>query len=613
MLLALWLLLRGYHGLVGDGQIYAFQAMAKLHPELASDLYLQNTSQDQFTIFSYIYAWFIQVLGLERAARFLTLTFTAWFLAAAWSTVRVLVDRHAAWLSGAALLILSCSYGGSHVFQIADEFLTARLPAEAMAATSLAFYLHGRKFAGFAISAATMCVHPLIALPELLLLTCLTVRCGASVMGAILGTLATLIIAISAPRFLSLSRFFRVMDPAWLHVVQERSQFLFLHLWSFRDWSLNARPYFYLAFTALAVQDHRIRKLCFSAALVGAVGLGVAFFASVTSPIAILVQGQTWRWTWIAVFVSVLALPVVLLRISRDEKCGALCAILLISGWSLSPVHGIACVSIAISIWGVRVHIGATQEQYLRGLAIVLGIALVLWISVSSWKTVVSGSAIGTAPMVMDKVIAMNLKVPAILVVALISWCLYSSRSFWLPMLLTVTLFMSIIFLLPAAFRQPHMLGLAADIDEFSDWREAIPLTSTVLVTPARDVGAFVWFTLRRPNYLAVDQSAGVVFSRTTALEVQRRSIVLLPVMEPNWMIFTHLQQRTANNRKSESNDQILTAKKLTQICMDPSLGFVISPQNIGFHAWPHRRAGAWAGWNLYSCRRVLMSIDSAL
>ena len=62
--LTLWLLMRGYHGLSGDAQIYAFQALARLHPQLAADLYLQNTSQDQFTVFSPLYAACIDSLGL---------------------------------------------------------------------------------------------------------------------------------------------------------------------------------------------------------------------------------------------------------------------------------------------------------------------------------------------------------------------------------------------------------------------------------------------------------------------------------------------------------------------------------------------------------------------
>ena len=81
---ATWALLRGYHGLLGDAQLYAFQALSRIHPPLAHDLYLQNTSQDKFTFFSPAYAWFIELLGLEPAARMLTLLFTIWFLAAAW-------------------------------------------------------------------------------------------------------------------------------------------------------------------------------------------------------------------------------------------------------------------------------------------------------------------------------------------------------------------------------------------------------------------------------------------------------------------------------------------------------------------------------------------------
>src|ERR1700691_2088357 len=80
LLVAIWLLMHGYHGLTGDAQIYAFQALARIHPQLATDLYLQNTSQDQFTVFSPFYAVCIRLLDLENAARLLTVFFTAWLL-----------------------------------------------------------------------------------------------------------------------------------------------------------------------------------------------------------------------------------------------------------------------------------------------------------------------------------------------------------------------------------------------------------------------------------------------------------------------------------------------------------------------------------------------------
>jgi len=92
------------------------------------------------------------------------------------------------------------------------------------------------------------------------------------------------------------------------------------------------------------------------------------------------------------------------------------------------------------------------------------------------------------------------------------------------PMFLSAMLAAFSILIFPAAFEQPHTLAAAADIHEFADWANVIPPTSTVLVAPPHDVGAFVWFTLARPNYLALESIRRVVFSRTTALEVRRRS-----------------------------------------------------------------------------------------
>src|ERR1700722_3435183 len=132
LLFSLWLLMRGYHGITGDGQIYAFQALARLHPQLTGDLYLQNTSQDQFTLFSPLYAWFIGLLGLENAARLLTLVFIVWLLIATWSFVRAVSDRDAAWLAVALLLIVAGDYGGSGGVRVFRAVFSARLPPPAL-------------------------------------------------------------------------------------------------------------------------------------------------------------------------------------------------------------------------------------------------------------------------------------------------------------------------------------------------------------------------------------------------------------------------------------------------------------------------------------------------
>ena len=604
--LALWLALHGYHGIRGDGQIYAFQAFARLHTQLAADLYLQNTSQDQFTLFSPLYAWCIDLLGLENAARLLTLIFTGWFLAAAWSFVSAVTGRDIAWLAVACLLIFGGDYGGSGVFRMMDPSLTARLPAEALIVAALGCHVRGMKSLSLLLALGALLIHPLMALPGLLVLVCLWLPVRVNVFGAIGGVFATLAGAVFAAN-LQASHVSTVMDAAWLAVVRERSQFLFLQLWSIHDWDINAQPFISLAFTAIAVTDDRIRKFCAAAALVGAAGLAVAFIGGLIGPVALLVQGQAWRWVWITVFVGVALVPVTVLRVWRGQACGPLCALLLVSSWTLPRGGGTACVTMAMICWIARGHFGSRLSAYFRWISLALGVAIVVWFLTKFWALVSpQTSSSGRAPSGLVQMQDMSaLRVPAVMLGVLVWWGIKTGRAAWVPVLLSAALVALSIHTIPTAFNQLRTLAAPADTHEFSDWAKAIPPTSTVLVTPPRDVGAFVWFTLGRPNYLALDQSTGVVFSRASALEVRRRSDVLLPLMDPDWKILTSLRAKSGGGRKNEAAARPLTPENLMQVCADPQLGFVISPDSVGFEPLRHEHAGAWKDWNLYDCRKV--------
>jgi hypothetical protein len=605
MLLTLWLALHGYHGLTGDGQIYAFQALARLHPQFAADLYLQNTSQDQFTLFSPFYAWCIGLLGLENAARLLTLVFTLWFLAAAWSFVAAFAGRDTGWLAVAFLLIIGGDYGASGVFQLLDPFLTARLPAEALTITALACHFRGMKRLGLFLALGALFIHPLLALPGLLLLVCLWLPVRVGVIGVIGSIFSALAIAVAAIDLPTGSLPLAIMDAPWLDVVRERSQFLFLQLWSIHDWDINARAFISLGFTAIAVADERMRKLCGAAALVGAVGLAVAFIGGFIGPVAILVQAQAWRWVWIAVFIGAALVPFTALRVWRDDECGPLCTLLLVSGWAL-PGLGTACVTAALIVWSTRAHISSRSAVYFRWLAAALGLVIGVWI-LTKYLAIVSPPTLapGHAPLAAIQIQnVLSLKVPAVLLGLLVWWGIDTSRKSWVPVLLSPMLIALSICVYPAAFKEVRTPAADGDIQEFADWANAIPPTATVLVAPPQDVGGFVWFTLGRPNYLAVDQSAGVVFSRATALEVRRRSEVLLPLMDPNWKLLTSLRAASGGER-NKSTTRPLTPEKLIQVCADPQLGFVISPGKAGFEPLPHEHTGAWKDWNLYDCRKV--------
>ena len=599
MLTVLWLLMKGYQGFAGDAQIYAFQALARIHPALSADLYLKNTSQDNYTVFSPFYAWFIGWIGLDNAARLLTLCFTLWALTAAWILAAALTTSAAAWLAVAFLIIAAGDYGAAGVFHVADSFLTARLPAEALIITAFACYYLGMKRLGMVVAIAALFVHPLMAVPGLLLLICLWLPVRLRLIGAIAALFAVFGIAIAATALSSVSRVFTVMDADWVELVRERSQFLFLQLWSAHDWDINLRPLVFLIFIAVAVDEKRIREFCSAGLLVGVCGLAIALVGSLIGPLAMLVQGQAWRWDWIACFISILLLPASLLHVSRDKMCGPLCAVLLISGWVVSSLSGTACVLLALILWSLRRHVSERAIPYFRWIAAFSAIAALAW-------TVSNSLDLGS--MTLNKIANMaGAKVAAALLFALLWWWLRRARSAWPALIVSAALLTASIFMVPASLTQARSLGTDRDMQAFSDWSGTIPPTSAVFVAPTRDVGSFVWFTLRRPNYLALDQSAGVVFSRETALEVRRRSEVLMPVTDPTWKILSGIRRRAAK-LKDDAPTRPLTAVALTEICSDPKLGFVISPENVGFNPLRHTREGPWKDWNLYDCRRVRLN-----
>jgi hypothetical protein len=326
-----------------------------------------------------------------------------------------------------------------------------------------------------------------------------------------------------------------------------------------------------------------------------------------------LVQGQAWRWVWIAVFIGAALVPVTVLKVWPDDKCGPLCTLLLLSSWTLPGVDGTVCVSLALILWLTRAKISSRLATNSRWVSAALGVAIVVWILVKCWAIVSPPTPLsGRAHFGVVQIQNMfALRFPAVLLGGLVWWGISAGRTTWVPVFLSAILAAFSMLIFPAAFKQPRTLATAADIREFTDWADAIPPTSTVIVAPPRDVGAFVWFTLDRPNYLAVNQSTGVVFSRNTAIEVRRRSEVLLPLMDPNWKILTNLRAKSGSGRKNEAATRPLTAERLIQVCADPQLGFVISPEKVGFDPLRHEHDGAWKNWNLYDCRKVRSALSA--
>jgi hypothetical protein len=604
--LALWALTHEYRGLVLDGQIYAVQALAKLRPSLNSDLFLANTTQDQFTIFSRVYAWVIAAIGLNPAAMLLTGLFSFWFLYATWILTASLFDADYAWLGVFLILITGGHYGAFAVFHFLEPFLTARLPAEALVVTALALTARGWINAGFAIAIVAFFFHPLMALPGLLLLICLFMPLRMSMIGAACGIVACLLVAIVATKVPSAGRLLPPMDGTWLYVVRERSQFLFLQLWTIKDWELNLRPFVCLALTATVLGEQRVRKIAISAMLVGATGLAVAGIASLAGP-AVLIQGQAWRWVWITSLVSVVFLLPTARALWTRAPCGPACALALVAAWSFPAYIGFLFAIAAAAIWMVRETHWLQEARLIRWVMVLIGIAIIA-LSLVETAHVITSAHIATkdfSTASTGRTIA-TLRIWLIVVAALMFALVKLDSSSAAPLAISCVVGLASALFLYQSFLKSRSFGSPADINEFADWRKAIPPESTVFVTNGHDSGSFVWFTLQRNNYLSPGQSAGVVFSRPTALEVKRRSEVLVPLVNESWKVMTSLQQpKSAGNAGAGTYHHALTTNALVRVCADSVLGVVISPDNVGFDPIVHTGADAYHNWKLYDCNRV--------
>jgi hypothetical protein len=602
---ALWCLTHRYLGLVGDAGLYAIQALSRTNAGLAHDVFLNNASQDRYTIFSPIYAFFIKRFGLQEAAISLLVLFKVCFSVSAWAFARKLFDARAALLTIALLIVVPIEYGAFHVFRVSEDMLTARSMAEALAMTGLCLHVFGRKNAGLALAVFALTIHALMALPMVLLLLSLRVSTRMTLLSALAAIATVLCMAFAAAMMPHWTpRLLRVMDPNWLDMVRERSQFVFLQLWRLPDWESNSRPFVSLALGMLVIRDERVRTLCAAAMIVGAAGLAIAFVAGVVGPVAVLLQGQAWRWAWVTGLTSVLMLAPTVLQIWRCERCGPLCAALLLAGWLVSALDGVYLIAAALCLWYGRRHIAAGAASYLRAAAVLIGVLVLARMIGSGWVELSSppahaGTESGTL-VIARKLLGVDC-VGVVLAFLLSSWAL-SVRSIALPAAMALALATATAFAAPGALENPLAEGTSTQIEEFSDWRAAIPPGDNVFIVPRYYTAGFAWFTLQRPSYLTVDQSSGVIFSRATAVEIRRRSEVLLPMEEQDWRL---LSRRATHGGKFDAAALPLTRDRLVRICADPELNFVVAREDVGFDPIRHHHSGIWDGWNLYDCRQV--------
>jgi len=516
-----WLVTHPFLGIFQDGRLYALQGLAQLHPDaLGGDVFLRFASQDDYTLFSPLYAMFINWLGVENAARLMTAIGQVWWIVAAIVLARGLLPGRS-WLYGAVLVCaVPIYYSAYRALLTGEGFLTPRLYAECLTLTAFSFLLRDRQKLAIGTQIVCFAIHPLMAMSGALVMAGWYLRDRATwvlttLVGA--GTLA----AVAIARLTPISAF-TVIDADWLTIIGKRTPIVTPDQWD----SVYLASLLTTVTIMLLASRHATRpalkRLAMPAAVAVGLGICVSIVGSWLFPTVILAQGQGWRWAWFPMVLAVVALPDVLggaWRADAATRAGILlaAAAILIGSPAAAYLAGAGLVLAGVA--------GSVPKRLARALYLlataVCAVAAFGWMH-STFHML--GSSLDSDPVTSwswRKIVSawvedgVGVAVLSVLVVRL---ALGSSAVLLPGAVVSACAALSIVFSAGSWTRSDYTNAAHAS---FQAWRDVIPVSAEVLW--GKDP-ALVWILLERRNYVSADQTAGVVFSREATRLMQERA-----------------------------------------------------------------------------------------
>ena len=573
--LASWALSHVYWGLFHDAGLYTLQALAHLRPgSLPQDVFLRYGSQDRFTLFSPLYASVIRGLGVEPGAAALTFLFQVGFLAGSWALARAVMPKSFALLGVAVLVAVPGYYGSDRIFSCIEPFLTPRMAAEALTLAGLAAAMRGRRTVCAVFVAVASILHPIMAAAGIAALLCMFVAVPRPRLAMMLTAAGLSLIVIEACVMPSgeWGRF----DDAWLGFVHARSPYLFLLHWGLDDWCRVAVLLATLIAGERALAMHQARMLCRITLLTVLAGLALTLVSCDWLHLVLFTQLQPWRWQWLGIVVTALLLPQILAVLWNRgvDAEGRTTALLLIAAWIFASneyalaaagagVASLACarrlkpgearlvcwgagglLAIAV-VWRVATNLEFTDAHYLDP-------QMPLWL-----RRAMSFTHDGTMPFA---------------VIALSSWLGRCSQRRLATTLLTAIAGFAIaacISLVPNTLHSWTSREYPNEqVARYTAFRKHIPSGSDVF-WPEAPVG--VWLLLDSPSYISVIQTSGMVFSRQSALELNRRAHALSASVSPAAFM----------GGDSSGTGMTLSKMQLEQACATDEFAFLVTSVDL--------------------------------
>lgn len=515
---ALFLFARGYEGLQHDGILYSGQTLLRTRvPALSGDPFFSSGSQDAFSLYSLLVAPLYDMLGSNATHLALLLLGLGASALAVLALLRSLGLQALAPWGLLAVGVLSPMYGGMRIFGYTEPYLTARTLAEPLALLSLAACVRGRWAVAAALLGIALALHPLMALPAVVIAWLFAVGQDRRWLWALAAVPAVLV--LGALGVSPLDRLLRRFDPTWWDIISTISRHLFVNEWDFRDWrGVLTDVGLIAAAWALLPPAQAGRRLL--AASLGATGLLLAASAvgSVLLHSVLITQIQPWRVLWLTHALAMALSPFVLRQLWQQQGLwqltAAFGALLLLDAQAGSSYGGPLLVGVLLSA-GLAWRQVVVSPSLTRGLLVLCALGLVgysathlmLQLDRISWLQPHAGAAARAAKIVTEPLVALGL-------VALL-WIGARHRRAWAHASALGVAALGLVAALLTWDRRDSFGQLVESPPPNPPFSRFIPVHASVYWPD--NVGA-IWSLLGRTSHYSRLQSAGSLFGRDTAL-----------------------------------------------------------------------------------------------
>lgn len=516
--LVFWFAGRAFVGTRHDSIFYRAQALLKVYPDIfRNDLFFAFGSQDQFSIYSSLYAWAAQIVGWGTLSPVLLFACQLAFLVATVLLLRELVPLSLAAI-GLVVLAVAPYYGSFQIFSVGEAFLTARSFAEPLMLFAVLCMVKERYAMSFGLSVVALLFHPLMALVGFGMLFVIFAERHPRLWWLLLIIPVSMILAwLDVPVFERLARRY---DDAWYEPLSYNI-FVFPEYWRGQDWAKVVFDATVLGLaTRLAQPDHA--RMLRALLLVATVALLVTAVGADILRLQLVTQAQFWRAQWLAHLLACGLFPWVIWRLRDRGPALWLGLTLVLAALSFrgQPTSVLVMAGGAVALFAALLGWQASTRKFVA-FVMVAALATVIAALANDLSIIAYHSEISFSDSLQER--TRRLFGMVSLALMLFAGCVIAALRFPRAVGSIAALALGVTLFAWDQRTEWHRYLDESPVDQEHVFARHIPKDAQV-----HWVGelAPTWMMLKRPNYFSTSQASGVLFNRATAIEFARREDV---------------------------------------------------------------------------------------